>query len=274
MSAPRAPRIVYRGRVARGGREAGRPDRAPRARASRADPGRRPRRPARRRRRPGPARDRPPARPRHLGPDRRRPLRRGPRRPLAAIAARAVGREYVALVEGCPASRTGTIDAPLGRDHRSPERVVVGGRRPREAVTHFEVRRAGRPRRPARAPPGDRAHAPDPRPHERHRPSRSAATRPTAEPARTASSASSCTRGGSSFDHPADGRPLELRERASRRPRGGARASPRRRAALTPAMSAKIRRQPQSVPAATRALPGDERRVPAEPRTDRRLTNQ
>ena len=56
------------------------------------------------------------------------------------IAAREVTREYVALVEGCPPSRTGKIDAPLGRDHRSPERVVVGGRRPRPAVTHFEVR--------------------------------------------------------------------------------------------------------------------------------------
>lgn len=58
----------------------------------------------------------------------------------ALIAAREVSREYVALVEGCPPSRTGRIDAPLGRDHRSPERVVVGGRRPRPAVTHFEVR--------------------------------------------------------------------------------------------------------------------------------------
>jgi 23S rRNA pseudouridine1911/1915/1917 synthase len=56
------------------------------------------------------------------------------------IAAREVTREYVALVEGCPPSRTGKIDAALGRDHRSPERVVVGGRRPRSAVTHFEVR--------------------------------------------------------------------------------------------------------------------------------------
>ena len=63
----------------------------------------------------------------------------------AAIAERRVKREYVALVEGCPASRTGTIDAPLGRDHRSPERVVVGGRRQRDAVTHFTVReRVGR----------------------------------------------------------------------------------------------------------------------------------
>jgi 23S rRNA pseudouridine1911/1915/1917 synthase len=56
------------------------------------------------------------------------------------IAQRQVGRDYLALVAGCPTSRTGTIDAPLGRDHRSPERVVVGGRRAREAVTHFEVR--------------------------------------------------------------------------------------------------------------------------------------
>lgn len=56
------------------------------------------------------------------------------------IARREVSREYVALVEGCPPSRTGKIDAPLGRDHRSPERVIVGGRRPRSAVTHFEVR--------------------------------------------------------------------------------------------------------------------------------------
>lgn len=56
------------------------------------------------------------------------------------IADREVSREYEALVEGCPPSRTGKIDAPLGRDHRSPEKVIVGGRRPRSAVTHFEVR--------------------------------------------------------------------------------------------------------------------------------------
>jgi 23S rRNA pseudouridine1911/1915/1917 synthase len=56
------------------------------------------------------------------------------------IADREVAREYVALVEGCPPSRTGTVDAALGRDHRSPEKVVVAGRRPRAAVTHFEVR--------------------------------------------------------------------------------------------------------------------------------------
>jgi 23S rRNA pseudouridine1911/1915/1917 synthase len=55
------------------------------------------------------------------------------------IAARAVSRRYTALVDGCPQSRTGTIDAPLGRDHRSPERVIVGGRRPRPGGCHVEV---------------------------------------------------------------------------------------------------------------------------------------
>jgi 23S rRNA pseudouridine1911/1915/1917 synthase len=55
------------------------------------------------------------------------------------IAAREVERSYTALVDGCPQSRTGRIDAPLGRDHRSPELVIVGGRRARPAVTNFEV---------------------------------------------------------------------------------------------------------------------------------------
>lgn len=55
------------------------------------------------------------------------------------IASRTISRTYLALVEGRPESRAGKIDAPLGRDHRSPERVVVGGRRSRSAVTHFEA---------------------------------------------------------------------------------------------------------------------------------------
>ena len=56
------------------------------------------------------------------------------------IAAHEVQRHYVALVRGHPPSRRGKIDAPLGRDHRARERVVVGGRNPREAITHFEAR--------------------------------------------------------------------------------------------------------------------------------------
>ena len=61
------------------------------------------------------------------------------RRLAAQIKAREVRRTYLALVEGRPRSRSGTIDAPLGRDYRAPERRAVGGRAPREARTHFTV---------------------------------------------------------------------------------------------------------------------------------------
>jgi 23S rRNA pseudouridine1911/1915/1917 synthase len=61
------------------------------------------------------------------------------RRLSAMIRRRQVGRGYVALVEGRPRSRSGTIDAPLGRDHRRPERRAVRGRGAREARTHFRV---------------------------------------------------------------------------------------------------------------------------------------
>jgi 23S rRNA pseudouridine1911/1915/1917 synthase len=61
-------------------------------------------------------------------------------RSLAAqIKAREVRREYLALVTGRPRSRSGTIDAPLGRDYRRPERRAVSGRGSRPARTHFEV---------------------------------------------------------------------------------------------------------------------------------------
>jgi 23S rRNA pseudouridine1911/1915/1917 synthase len=55
------------------------------------------------------------------------------------IKEREVKREYLALIEGHPRSRSGTIDAPLGRDHRAPERRAVRGRGAREARTHFSV---------------------------------------------------------------------------------------------------------------------------------------
>jgi len=61
------------------------------------------------------------------------------RRLAAQIKAREVGRTYLALLEGHPRSRSGTIDAPLGRDYRAPVRRAVGGRGPREARTHFRV---------------------------------------------------------------------------------------------------------------------------------------
>ncbi len=55
------------------------------------------------------------------------------------IRRREVARHYTSLVEGHVESRSGTIDAPVGRDHRARERMAVGGRRPREARTHFDV---------------------------------------------------------------------------------------------------------------------------------------
>jgi 23S rRNA pseudouridine1911/1915/1917 synthase len=61
------------------------------------------------------------------------------RRLGAQIKAREVRRIYLALVEGRLRSRSGTIDAPLGRDFRAPARRAVGGRGPREARTHFTV---------------------------------------------------------------------------------------------------------------------------------------
>jgi 23S rRNA pseudouridine1911/1915/1917 synthase len=62
------------------------------------------------------------------------------RRLAAMIKAREVERHYLALVRGHVRSRSGTIDAPLGRDHRAPERRAVRGRGARAARTHFEVR--------------------------------------------------------------------------------------------------------------------------------------
>ncbi len=55
------------------------------------------------------------------------------------VKAREVVREYTALVEGRLGSRTGTIDAPLGRDRRQRTRRAVKGAGSREATTHFEV---------------------------------------------------------------------------------------------------------------------------------------
>src|SRR4029450_3555715 len=50
-----------------------------------------------------------------------------------------VERRYTALVRGRPRSRTGRIDAPVGRDRRDPTRRPLDTEEPRKAVTHFEV---------------------------------------------------------------------------------------------------------------------------------------
>ena len=64
------------------------------------------------------------------------------RRLQRAIAARQVEREYLALVEGRPPSRTGTIEAPIGRDPRIRTRMTVGGAGARAARTKFTLERA------------------------------------------------------------------------------------------------------------------------------------
>jgi len=64
------------------------------------------------------------------------------RRLKRALQAREITREYVALVEGRPPARTGTIDAPIGRDRRVRTRMSTDTDAPRDAVTRFEVAEA------------------------------------------------------------------------------------------------------------------------------------
>jgi 23S rRNA pseudouridine1911/1915/1917 synthase len=59
----------------------------------------------------------------------------------AALREREIERSYLALVDGRPGARRGTIDAPLGRDRRVRVRMSTDTDDPREAVTHFEVER-------------------------------------------------------------------------------------------------------------------------------------
>jgi 23S rRNA pseudouridine1911/1915/1917 synthase len=58
------------------------------------------------------------------------------------IRRREMRREYLALVSGRPGARSGTIDAPIGRDRRDRTSHSTSTDRPREAVTHFELERA------------------------------------------------------------------------------------------------------------------------------------
>jgi 23S rRNA pseudouridine1911/1915/1917 synthase len=55
------------------------------------------------------------------------------------VKRRALTREYLALVAGRPRSRTGTIDAPIGRDRHDRLRHSLDTDSPRAAVTHFEL---------------------------------------------------------------------------------------------------------------------------------------
>jgi 23S rRNA pseudouridine1911/1915/1917 synthase len=57
------------------------------------------------------------------------------------VRARGLERTYLALVHGRPRSRTGRIEAPIGRDRRDATRISLDTDTPRDAVTHFDVER-------------------------------------------------------------------------------------------------------------------------------------
>jgi 23S rRNA pseudouridine1911/1915/1917 synthase len=63
------------------------------------------------------------------------------RRLQNALRAREITREYLALVEGRPPARRGTIDAPLGRDRRARTKISTVTDDPHDAITHFETER-------------------------------------------------------------------------------------------------------------------------------------
>jgi 23S rRNA pseudouridine1911/1915/1917 synthase len=58
---------------------------------------------------------------------------------VESIRRRELDRRYLALVRGHPQSRTGRIDAPIGRDRRDPTKRSLDTEEPREAVTLFEI---------------------------------------------------------------------------------------------------------------------------------------
>ena len=61
------------------------------------------------------------------------------RRLQGQLRRRRIRRAYTALVRGRPPSRTGRIEAAIGRDRRDPTRQSLDTDRPRDAVTHFEL---------------------------------------------------------------------------------------------------------------------------------------
>ena len=112
------------------------------------------------------------------------------------VREREVERVYLALAGGRLASRTGTIDAPIGRASRQRHRMAVSGAASRQARTHFEVLEllAAETYLEARWRPAARTRSAPTSPRSA---TRWSATRPTAARRSTASSASSCTRTGS-----------------------------------------------------------------------------
>jgi 23S rRNA pseudouridine1911/1915/1917 synthase len=61
------------------------------------------------------------------------------RRLQRLVRNRELERHYAALVVGRPRSRSGRIEAPIGRDRRDPFKHSLDTETPRGAVTHFQV---------------------------------------------------------------------------------------------------------------------------------------
>jgi len=61
------------------------------------------------------------------------------RRLQELVRSRELERHYLALVAGRPRSRSGRIEAPIGRDRRDAMRHSLDTDSPREAVTHFTL---------------------------------------------------------------------------------------------------------------------------------------
>ena len=156
-----------------------------------------------------------------------------------AIRRRLVERRYLALVKGTLRSRSGRIEAPIGRDRTDKSRHSLDTPTPREAVTRFEVAGAARPAGAARRHARDRAARTRSASISRRSTCRSAATRSTASSATSASSGSSCTRRGS--------------RSTTRSPRSGSTSS-RRCPRTSPPRSSAPASWPDSTLAAT--LPG------------------
>lgn len=57
------------------------------------------------------------------------------------VRQRALHRVYLALVSGRPQSRTGRIEAPIGRDGGDPTRISLDSESPKDAATTFSVER-------------------------------------------------------------------------------------------------------------------------------------
>jgi 23S rRNA pseudouridine1911/1915/1917 synthase len=61
------------------------------------------------------------------------------RRLRGLVRRRGLEREYATLVRGRPRSRSGRVEAPVGRDRSDPTRRSLDTDSPRDAVTHFEI---------------------------------------------------------------------------------------------------------------------------------------